>query len=480
MFSKYITQTPLTHRPAADVLARISAVDYGGDFSLTATLRALLWNRTEDNVSARISSVPVRTNRTKESVLNSIENVMDLNSDSLIICHIYGLDADCDFAISAIEDGLEARREGWKRLDKVKAFFKNAMNTTCFVNVEDKRTVLFVKELNVQKLHYLQCGILAYMPWYFKPEDGITSLERELIESLRKKTATEYERCIQKFYESLDIRDAMIRTKLNGFERKFERERIRDLESSINNLYNTIQRYESDLRNYMQERYEKDSELRALEEKLASGSDDNEIMNYFLRNRSVHLMQTRGMEMTFVVNTDLAYFDEDTAETYINNPNSFMYKYADFSNYSDSQISHEQMKKLLTAIFIDQAIKIKVCAAYTFDSRCTVSGRQMYPYGDVFKDVMKNPHINYFACIGDYRPMIDDALGRRDYVSAIEQCSASARSLAFTDTTVMKKFMLEMYGLDGNNGKFIELPDGTRCTTVEAVKWIEEQEAANE
>ena len=157
-----------------------------------------------------------------------------------------------------------------------------------------------------------------------------------------------------------------------------------------------------------------------------------------------------------------------------------MYKYAGYSDYRDSPISYEQMKKLLTAIFIDQTIKIKICAAYRFDARCTVDGVAGYNYGNVFKDMMKNPHINHYACLGDYRAMINDSLSRKDYVSAIEQCSASARSLDVTDATVMKSFMLEMYGINEAESKFIELPNGTRCTTVEAVKWIEEQEAANE
>lgn len=480
MFSKYVSSTPLTHGPASEVLTRISAQDYGGDVTLTATLRALLWNRTEDTVTARIASYPIQARGVADRAMDVGARAISDFDDNLVFVSLYGAQNDIKLAIETLEKHFEEQHGGWKRLDKVKAFFKNAMDITCFLDVENKRTVLFLNELNVNKLHYLQCGILAYMPWYFRPEDGITALERDLIESLRKKTATDYERCIQKFYEGLDIREMMIRKKLDGFETTYERGRIKELERSIENLYNTINRYKRDLDNYTHQRFQQDAEMRALEEKLNSGAYENEVMNYFLRNKAIHLMDVCGTEMTFVVDSVLTYFDESTAEIYINNRNSIMYKYPDYGNYRDSSISGDQMKKLLTAIFIDQTLKIHFAAAYSFDSRCTARGWGNYHYGEAFKDSMKNQHINHYSCLGNYETRINEALEHRDYIAAIEQCCASARSLAITDTTVMKKFMLEMYGIYGENGKCIELPDGTRCTTFDAVKWLEEQEEANE
>ena len=67
-----------------------------------------------------------------------------------------------------------------------------------------------------------------------------------------------------------------------------------------------------------------------------------------------------------------------------------------------------------------------------------------------------------------------------DYIGAIEQCSASCKSLNFNDSPVMQEFMRRMYGIsdyqDNINTRCIELPDGTVVTPVDAINWLKAQE----
>ena len=87
--------------------------------------------------------------------------------------------------------------------------------------------------------------------------------------------------------------------------------------------------------------------------------------------------------------------------------------------------------------------------------------------------------LNWFipALVGNYSRPINEALQRHDYISALEQTTASAKSLNFTDSVVMAKFMREVYGLgDGENTrarrKWFELPDGTYVTSAQAADWV--------
>ena len=80
--------------------------------------------------------------------------------------------------------------------------------------------------------------------------------------------------------------------------------------------------------------------------------------------------------------------------------------------------------------------------------------------------------------MGNYIEPINRALQKRDYITALEQCIASAKSLNFHDSTVMENFVRQFTSNSGGSYKALELPDGRVVTPRDAIKWIEEQEAA--
>ena len=95
---------------------------------------------------------------------------------------------------------------------------------------------------------------------------------------------------------------------------------------------------------------------------------------------------------------------------------------------------------------------------------------------------MPNTHIDRFSCMGSYQNTINRMLKENDYISAIEQCVASCKSLNFADSTVMSEFMCRMYGLQGHtnvNNRCLELPNGQIVTPKEAADWLREQECGS-
>ena len=89
---------------------------------------------------------------------------------------------------------------------------------------------------------------------------------------------------------------------------------------------------------------------------------------------------------------------------------------------------------------------------------------------------MPNPHIDRYRCMGNYETKINNLLKNRDYIGALEQCAASAKSLNFHDSTVMSEFVRQICTNAGKNNRCIELPDGKVVKPAEAIKWIEAQE----
>ena len=74
-----------------------------------------------------------------------------------------------------------------------------------------------------------------------------------------------------------------------------------------------------------------------------------------------------------------------------------------------------------------------------------------------------------YACLGNYQRTINECLLEHDYISAIEQCVASCKSLNFGDYTVMDTFMDKMYR---GTQKCIVLPSGETVTIKKAVEWL--------
>ena len=127
------------------------------------------------------------------------------------------------------------------------------------------------------------------------------------------------------------------------------------------------------------------------------------------------------------------------------------------------------MAKLIREIFINGKLKMRMCAAYKISLNAAVFGQTNYDYGFRGEGCLPNPHIDKYACLGNYQRTINECLLEHDYISAIEQCVASCKSLNFGDYTVMDTFMDKMYR---GTQKCIVLPSGETVTIKKAVEWL--------
>ena len=366
------------------------------------------------------------------------------------------------------------------RLEKVKEFYRKSFCADCYINPERKTVIVFVDNLDNKKLHYLQVSILAFLPWYFDPKDGISELEMELLYSLRETTPGKYEACIAKIAEKYDFKAARVRQLLSGFETRYEQLECERARSEILRYDSEISRLNDQIGAIFGKRNDACIRLLGLEQKIAKDGDNSEIMEYFLCNNRLLLENVTERDMFFSINDYLTYFDGEMAERAINNPRSFVY-----INGREPYrgISPEEMKDLMWEIFVEECprLKIKVCAAYRFDLNGNVAPMGGHGFSYEFSDCMPNPHIDRFNCMGNYQRTINQLLQNRDYISAIEQCVASCKSLNWGDSPVMQEFMRTMWGCSAYNNCCIELPDGKVVKPKDAIQWLKQQKAgANE
>lgn len=487
MFKNTLSSTPLNTDAANQYFrGRIDGESWQRDATFLSTLRALLSHRMgeEDSIFLSFNT----SNYSQEqlgglSVSRALGAVIGdyIENDNFI--RIHNFNNMSEVSNSAWMDMVKANFEksfpGWHRIDRVTGFFRKVFAVQCFINPEKKSVYLFTSQMEIRRMHYLQCGILAFLPWYFDPQAGVSDEEMNLLNSLREKTSDRYLECLSVIASHYDFQTARIRSLLKGFETRYERTRCDNLRRDRERINAQLDNLQVQIGEYLKNLRDTETTILGLEMKIAEGGEDSEIMDYFLCNKQLLLQSVDGSSMEFVVRATLDYFDDAMAEKVIKNPHSYCYE--SYGSSRRGNITHDDMKTLLTAVFLDQVLKIRLCAAYSFQLEGSVNALRNYNYGGDCCEYMPNPHIDGWSCIGTYGKVINERLRSHDYIGAIEQCIASCKSLNFGDSTVMDRFMNMMYGHnDGKNIRCVELPDGRVVTPREAVDYLENsKEEAN-
>ena len=482
MFRPTITTTPLVTQTANTYFANIRGENFNHDVTFISTLRALVSPRISDGES--VSLYFRGTSFDKETVernpdgavLDAMYNSRQYEDGSIVIHNLSGNAQGNLACLKLIEKSFTTNNSRYERIVKVTEFFKKTFYALCYVNPTNKKVVIFVDNLNIRRMHYLQCSIFAFLPWYFNPEAGVTEDEMELIQSLRETTPERYMNAISKIASGYDFRGMFIRQQLKGFETAYEEQQVRIAQENISDYVDQIRRYNNSISAALNRKRDAEIRLLGLKTKIAQmEGEDSEIMEYFLCNQKLDLECVRGSEMTFVVKDYLMYFDEDMAKTVIDNRRSYIYRYI-----GDS-MEEDDVEKLMYAIFIDQVLKLRFCCAYSIRLGERVEGLRNYNYNESYETYIPNPHIDRYSCLGNYERTMNERLADNDAIGAIEQCISSCKSLNFADSTVMEVFMERMCGRNGyRHNKCIELPDGSIVDMRGAIKWMKEQEAAEQ
>ena len=478
MFKNSVSSTMLTSDAANTFFPNITGESYGSDCTFLATIRALVAPRLPEGESIHLSfgssdfNAAVISETPAKRMVDAICGNMYFGDGQVYIHSLRNRDEDSNVAcIELLKSQFCEVYDGWQFLDKISLFYQKSFRVICFINPTTKSVALFIDNLNLQKLHYLQAATLALFPWYFDPAKGVAEIELALVQSFRERNSDTYLNCIAEIAKQYDFEAGRIRAMLGGFETAYERRECEKVKRDIATYDNNIRSYNDEITKFLRQRNELCIRLTGLERRIEEGIE-SELMEYFLCNRKLYLESIDRDRMYFAVRDYLSYFDEDAVQSYIDRESGYFYRNC------GSSFTKAGVRKLLNAIFVDQTIKIRFCAAYSFDLTGSVRPSSHHEFGPEFDGYKPNPHIQEYSCMGTYIESINKALQKRDYITALEQCIASAKSLNFHDPTVMETFVGQFTRNSGGSYKALELPDGRVVTPRDAVKWIEEQEAA--
>lgn len=469
MFSQAITSTAFTSDDA-DVLFQDKIGHFtmlGSDVSLVSTMRALIAPRMPDG--RRLDIYNIQYPGSSTCVHDVVSQAYAALCNAFVIVDCRNANAtDREATFENIGRNFTDTYDGYRELEIVEGFFARSFPVWCFVNDEQRTTMLIVQRLDARKLHYLQTALLVMMPWYHGSRETVSADELALIMSLKETTPDAYIACLNKLIQPYNLREVRTRRLLTGFETSLDRQCKLDTEAQLRSVDYDINDYQRYISDKLRERNELQIMLLGLETKIARTSEhDSELLNYVLRNNRVELREVAGNSITLEVFDYLSYYDEDMVERMIRDCRGAMYDVA------PSDEAWEGMKKLMTKVFVDSELRIRVTAGYHITAGRGVNGVSGYGTDESFETHLPNPHIYEYACLGNYVTTFNTLIRDNDYVGIVETCLASVRSLNWGDSAVMNRFAHYMYD---DSYRCVELPDGSVVYPSEAIKWIQDEE----
>lgn len=468
MFQKTITSgsVPLTGDDA-DLFfgGKITGSPILRDHSFTASLRALLGNRIGDS---QLNFCPIRYDSLSDIPGEGLDPVP--NTLMLVYFRGRGNSDEMNGMIDAMKEKFDAL-EDFQIDEKVTQIFERAFRVYLWHSEKRKSAVILTGTMDIRKLHVLQICIPKALPWFFpepesgKVEDRYTADELALLASVQKTTEKEYIDAITKIAQQYDMREFIIRKRLDGVTKQIHEVELRRAEDNIRNLEDRIKSYYREIESYMRDRDNEMTRICGLKARIKDGGGGSDLMDWFLYNPYVFLNRVSGTSIYFTCSGYLENWDDDKAETTIKSPSSFPYEIAD-----EYGVGHDEFENLLRAIFIDRSIRIRTYADYEIDLSGHVDTAHFDAHDPALAEYMPNPHIEHFDCLGDYKRRILECLNAGNTLEAFNYCIASSRSLNWTDYTVMSKFVRDICN-DLSDLRCFELPDGSAVTMKDAMRW---------
>lgn len=460
----------------------------GRDRSLLTTARALLWSRMPENTLLIVKGQDFGANNFSRE---SIETLCGAEIDELKSRGTRMENANLEFTAFELalfrKGNLEHvdayfQNNGWEKIEKVTLFFQKSFPCSVYVNREERISFFAIERpssltVALQCYQVAQCAILTANPWFYdaeKDKENITTLDKELIQSIYEGNFDEYMRCVRDYVELYDFRRIALRKQLERFETALDRQREENLVSRISSVELDIREMMGNLSRYIREKQELEFQLTAVKLGIASKENVFLVRDYFDNNKNAKFIRMEDGDRAIIFSLDsyLNDWDESLKNSAIHNHRSVMFCYIDSNYHADAEL-------LYTAIFDTGEIKVPMSSAYRMRANGDLDA---YAGMEEFIDNehMPNPHTTWYACLGGYRSDIADAMLKEDRLYALEIANVAAGNVNFADNTVMEKWTRWMFHQKCEGRHCFELPDGRLVTIDEAIAWLKSKEESHE
>lgn len=270
--------------------------------------------------------------------------------------------------------------------------------------------------------------------------------------------------------EGLDFDDYVFSSKLLNWGANSYEKQIKDFEAKYNSTLNTIQSYEATLADLYAELQINTVSLQALRT-TKPGADDS-LIKFFKSHKELSICKVKqvpkGQSVDYMISSTLDYYDADELKRIFDRENSYI--------HSREDAQGDFGRKMLKALFLDEKAKLRTQCTFTLTN---YEGLEPYTYEvqpPYAATHFPHPHLVYYGCLGGNREYIIKFLKDGNWDLAIEQTIAASQNINFGDSTVVTRFMNELYNKK-DECRCIIIPDGRELTPQEFSNWLDRKES---
>ena len=146
-----------------------------------------------------------------------------------------------------------------------------------------------------------------------------------------------------------------------------------------------------------------------------------EYQEFLLKQNNILLADFHDNQITLGFNVLCTNYDRELLERLLT---------ADNQNF----IKNHHLETVFTELFMKDDYMLRISAPFILD---IVACRVTHSSGITLPVGMPNPHYTEFRCWGSYRPFIEQALLKQDFITATQAAVAATSNLNFADAAVM-------------------------------------------
>lgn len=384
-----------------------------------------------------------------EQIINSFEQ---LNNDTLEFIMVYAQDPR-GFVTEFLDNetlsnnfrqlNLEEKEIYTKALAQLKArdgFDEDAWPYfTALVSTEKHAIVLVTNyyDNNQATEYWLTFGMIPTFFQDFKDRFSVKELRYfdEFVHrsSLKRIVNSDVKRCFDDMLTDNKYTDRLK-------EIMYEENIKRIVQNRINNAQTEMERArsmsESALRTYRDSQTNYYSASRLLDDLKKNQADAVDEIKTALATEGIVDSTVTNDSIVLLIKSPVKFYEADESEIIINN------------------IENDFIKYVFTKTFIDNEYKLNMLSRFYFETSLhpnnynltsSIDSNEMREHNALY-----NPHLQYFNCLGDYRPKLLDAIAKNDLLLFTNIAIASSGSLNFRDGAVMGRFIRDLTTLIEN------------------------------
>lgn len=466
------------------VFENIAGNDFDGDYTMLATLRALLFPRIPKDEYFTFNYC--RWSVTEFTGYNAKDIIGRIGRPDNNLIRFVGLSGTDDSIQEKVYKALDnpktgaVKEYGLTELVDIESHFKAKykFNMRFYIKPEMNYCIVFFEsgKLNCKYFHTFVAILPRYIPNLFKDENMLTPEETEMCRTLVEKDSTDqdYINALNGLAERMDIRKLIIDKVISGFQKRIktqqlqvETNRFRDI---LNKIENTLNSYEA----LLESKNDCTIRIEGLKYMIDNCLSDDELVDYFNLHKNIDLLGTDGSRIDIIIKTVLNNYDPNGYETFAKSGGIYNGYFIDNATFN----TMDNRKLLMDNLFNENPLlKIKMVGYYRLNINGRAASCRHYSYPSKYRDYIPNPHLDMHNCLGNNEPIINKCLADGDTISAIECCTASCGSVNIHETSQTFRPFMEL--VFNSTRKIIVNNEGVDMTPAEALEWLKNRTGEN-